>query len=264
LLLASWSLSSVGLPSISCPSLIMSTPAALCDKCGDPGATDTRRVTGKDVEIAGVQTYLTGDSDKLVLFSTDVFGHIFPNSRALADDIASAGFTVAIPDMFNGGAWTPEDMQTKGFPGLFAEWFPKHPQNPDIIIKVAKELQKSGKYKSIQATGYCYGAPHVVHLIAQGVAKAGVVCHPSRLTIDLADKFNAPILFNCAEKDSMFTPELRSEWTNKLKEKGIPATFLDYPSTEHGFAVRADSSEVAQAQKEKCTQNTIKFLKEHA
>jgi len=241
-----------------------SSSAPFGEKCCDPGVPPTAPTTGKEVSIAGVQSYVAGHSDKLILFSTDVFGQDFPNSRALADRFAAAGFTVVIPDLFDADPFTPERMASGGMAELRAVWFPKHPQATDKFFAVANELKKDKKYKSTQAVGYCYGAYHVIELLKSGLADAGVVSHPTIMDANLLKGMNKPMLVNCAEKDVVFTPDMRARWEKVLAETGADVTFLDYPGTEHGFAVRSDGSQVQEEQKEKATQATIEFLKKHA
>jgi dienelactone hydrolase len=221
---------------------------------------------GRDEVIDGVDTYITGKNpDKLVLLSADVFGQKFPNTRTLADYIADRGdFTVVVPDQFDGGAFSFEVMSAEGGPQkLFTEWFPKHPASDQKLVQVLKALQKDGKYQQVYATGYCYGSPQVVQLLGRGLLRAGAVSHPTRLVIELADTFKAPILFNCAESDFAFTPELRAAWHKAIKEKGIPATFIDYPGTEHGFTVRTDGSPEKEKQKLLAADNTVDYFKKH-
>jgi len=236
----------------------------MTEKCCDSGKVNTGDGKGRVEVIKGINTYVTGSGSHLLVISTDVFGQEFPNIRIVADRFASAGFTVIIPDQFNGDAWTLDRMNNQGFQGLFNEWFPKHPATTKELETVIQEINQQGKYTSIQATGYCYGAPQVVELLSKNIAKAGVVAHPTRLTIDLAQTFNAPILFNCAERDGSFTPELRKQWEEALKSRGVPATFIDYSNVDHGFAVRGDGKEHTEAEKERCIQETIKFLQAHA
>ena len=59
---------------------------------------------GKEISLAGLQVYATGDdaSSRVIIFGVDVFGWRFVNSRLLADEYASRGFHVLIPDLFNG------------------------------------------------------------------------------------------------------------------------------------------------------------------
>ena len=54
--------------------------------------------------LAGLQVYATGDeaSSRVIVFGVDVFGWRFVNSRLLADEYASRGFRVLIPDLFAG------------------------------------------------------------------------------------------------------------------------------------------------------------------
>ena len=59
---------------------------------------------GKEITLAGLQVYATGDeaSDRVIVYGVDIFGWRFVNSRLLADEYASRGFRVLIPDLFSG------------------------------------------------------------------------------------------------------------------------------------------------------------------
>ena len=77
---------------------------------------------GKDGEVAGLPSYLTGSNDqKVLVFMPDIFGYALPvslirlplllfaevaisqNVRLLADEYAkTGGFKVVVPDFFNG------------------------------------------------------------------------------------------------------------------------------------------------------------------
>jgi dienelactone hydrolase len=54
-----------------------------------------------------------------------------------------------------------------------------------------------------------------------------------------------PGLFLCAEVDNMFTDQMRKQAEEVLKSRNIKATFILYPGTQHGFAVRGNEHKEA-------------------
>jgi dienelactone hydrolase len=92
------------------------------------------------------------------------------------------------------------------------------------------------------------------------VVKGGVAVHPSSLVKEEAAKINKPVLFLCAEKDDLFPPDLRKHFEQTLAPTNL-GTFIDYPGTVHGFAIRPDDSEHAQTMKDKAVQDAIQFFK---
>lgn len=59
---------------------------------------------GAEVKIGGVNAYTVGpeDSKRVIVIGTDIFGWRLVNARLLADEYASKGFRVVIPDLFSG------------------------------------------------------------------------------------------------------------------------------------------------------------------
>lgn len=59
---------------------------------------------GTEVKVGGINAYTVGleDSKRVIVFGTDIFGWRLVNARLLADEYASKGFRVVIPDLFSG------------------------------------------------------------------------------------------------------------------------------------------------------------------
>lgn len=96
-----------------------------------------------------------------ILFIPDVIG-IWQNSKLLADNFAAQGYTVLLPDIFNGDALSLN--RTGDFD--FAAWITKgstgdNPHTPPavdpIIVNAIKTLKDLGIHR-IGAVGYCFGA----------------------------------------------------------------------------------------------------------
>jgi carboxymethylenebutenolidase len=106
----------------------------------------------------------------------------------------------------------------------------------------------------------------VVHLISQSQlspkVKAAVVAHPSFLDKDEAGQIKRPILFQCAQNDDIFKPELREHFQKELAKTGL-AKFIDYPGTAHGFAVRPDGSPKSEEQHVKAMHDAVEYLQKN-
>lgn len=205
-----------------------------CANCVNPGDKQTHTPKGSLQQVAGVECYVTGSNpDHAILYVTDVYGHKFLNHQKAADGYADAGFTVYIPKVLN------DDMDAADPNALskFMEWLGRNPVDhaSQVADKVATELNT--KYKSVQGAGFCYGARMIVNLIISKKLKAAVLNHPTFLAAEDVPKIESPLLFNCAERDSIFVPELRKKFEEGLKPKGL-AVFNDYANTDHGFTVR--------------------------
>ena len=213
--------------------------------CCVPGAADSAanvspQVTGREVQVGGVLCYSVGEGAKAaVLYSPDVYGLQYLNNRANADHIAAAGFHVIIPDVFEGDPFTEERMAKGGFVELKSEWWPKHTQEhtATLLVQVAQAVRKQfPDVQSVQGVGYCYGTVGVLELGKRGLISSGVCAHPTGHSTENTDLATIPLLFLCAEQDMAFTPDIRQHWEKTLKDKMVPAKFVDFPGTVHGSA----------------------------
>ena len=245
------------------------TATPLIDACCTPGpaAPSTSAPSfpsGMEVKLGGVDCYSVNErSAHLVVFCTDVFGWRFPKSRQVADHIAASGFHVVVPDMFDGDAVTAEQAASRGMAWVLSDWLPRHPREERATVHeaVVRELkQRRSDIASVQAIGYCYGAPGVLLLYDKGLATSGVVAHPSGFTNENVGRCSRPTLFNCAQSDPVFTPEIWQHWQQAVQS----SKFVDYPGTAHGFAVRDDGTAEGLAAKQRSTEETIAWLKQHA
>ncbi|CAF4210280.1 unnamed protein product, partial [Rotaria sordida] len=168
--------------------------------------------------------------------------------------------TVLVPDLFNGDSMNPNE------PNLFDKlpaWLQKHP--PTDACTVADKIISSIKrhYDSIQVVGFCYGGKIVIHLITHpelsSSVKAAVVAHPSFLVKEEANQIKHPILFQCAETDERFIPDIREHFEKELTRTGL-GKFIDYPGTIHGFVVRSDGTPQVEKQKNKAITDAIEYL----
>lgn len=235
--------------------------------CLKPGHAVEGSPKGSIVSVAGVECYRTGSStEKAVLYSTDVFGLRWENAKIISDTIAAAGFTVLVPNVLH-DAMDP----TKPFDfAKFPEWLSRNTNEAAaaILDKVTNQLHTEG-FKSISAIGYCYGAKSVYLLqLKSPHIKAAAYSHPSLLSLGDGAKLNkgTPLLVNCAETDSIYTPELQHDFEEGCKKAGVNLQVIYYPHTVHGFAARNTDSDKEKGLRdiEAATVNIIKFLHYHA
>lgn len=106
----------------------------------------------------------------------------------------------------------------------------------------------------------------VVHFVKDpqlsSMIEGGIVAHPSFLVAEEAKEIRRPMLFLCAEKDSIFPDQMREIFEKELTSKGL-GEFHHYPGTEHGFVVRPTDSQQSQEQRDKAVQQAILFFNQH-
>jgi dienelactone hydrolase len=116
--------------------------------CVDPGAKQSHEAQGSEQEIAGVNTYKTGQGKSAIVIFTDVFGSSFINVQKLADSFAQGSqTTVLIPDCFNGD---PINPNTPNIMDIFPSWLKKHPVTDACALAEKFISTIKGNYQSIQ------------------------------------------------------------------------------------------------------------------
>lgn len=110
-----------------------------------------------------VNTYIgtpkegTAKADKAVLYLSDIFG-LFNNNKLLVDEFANNGYLTVLPDLFNGGQISTDDMDNKRI--NIPEWLQGYqpPVVDPIVAKTIKYMRETLGIKKIAAVGYCFGA----------------------------------------------------------------------------------------------------------
>ncbi|KAM0259357.1 hypothetical protein ACHAQJ_003389 [Trichoderma viride] len=242
-------------------------------QCCVVGTLHEGEPTGKDIKVDGtIDAYLaTPPADKAgdnkgILFIPDVIG-IWQNSKLLADNFAAQGYTVLLPDIFNGDALKLN--RTGEFD--FVKWITEgstgdNPHTPPavdpIILKSIKALKDLG-IKKIGSVGYCFGAKYVVRHYKDGI-DAGFVAHPTNVEEDELAAITGPLSIAAAQTDPIFPTEKRHKSEEILIKTGKPFQINLYSGVSHGFAVRCDTSvKIEKFSKEQAFFQAVTWFSEH-
>lgn len=177
-------------------------------------------------------------SEKAIIVIQDIFGWKLPNTRYMADMLASNGYIAVCPDFFVGKEpWSrSHDWST------FQDWLEdKKATNikteMDATIKFLKDQCGA---KQIGVVGFCWGgvATHYIALqypeIKAGVSVYGVI----RMMDDKYD-LQSPTLFIFGEKDDHIPLEQVSSLQDGLKrECKVDYQVKVFPGQSHGFVHR--------------------------
>ncbi|CAL5347137.1 unnamed protein product [Camellia sinensis] len=205
--------------------------------CSNAPALNSSCGEGHVEELACLKCYVSGspDSNLAILLVSDVFGFDAPKLRKLADKVAAAGFYVVVPDFLYGDPYAPENAERP-----LPVWIKDH--GTDKAVEDAKPVIEALKLKgvsSIGAAGFCWGAKVVVELAKYPFIQAGVLLHPSFVSLEDIQAVKVPISVLGAEIDRMSPPELVKKFDEALNAKPEVDGFVKiFPGVEHGWTVR--------------------------
>ncbi|KAJ7505550.1 dienelactone hydrolase [Mycena galericulata] len=243
---------------------------SFCKDCVT-GVTHEGTPEGKIETIGGVECYVATPTveypkEKVILFLTDVFGIVLPNSQLLADDFARNGFKVVAPDYLHGDPIPVAAMEAGNFD--IVKWFGGGHGTADtrpILDKVIAALKADG-VTTFGAVGYCFGGRYVFDLAFENIIVAGATAHPSLLQVpaDL-EKYvatsKAPLLINSCTVDTQFPIEAQAK-ADEIFAGFAPGYKREYfDGCTHGFAVRGDlSNPKVKAGKEGAFKSTVEWF----
>jgi len=213
-----------------------------------------------------LSVYVTAspDAKAAVILISDIFGFEAPNLRKLADKVAAAGYFVVVPDFFYGDPFVSGSAENP-LVG-FQDWIKSHgpAKGFDDSTKVIEVLKSRG-ISAIGAAGFCWGAKVVVELTKGEVLKAGVLLHPSFVTVDDIKVVKAPLAILGAEIDKSSPPELVEQFGAILSSKPEVDSFVKiYPGVAHGWTVRYDENdEVAVKNAEEAHVKMLEWLNKY-
>jgi len=238
--------------------------AELGPQCCEPAPPQA----GVDVCVGGLETlqhltaYVTGSphAKTAVIFASDILGFETPNLRKLADKVAAAGYFVVVPDYFYGEPFIPESGE------VVKDWLKRHGAEKGFedSTKIIEVLKSRG-ISTIAAAGFCWGAKVVVELSKGEDLKAGILLHPSLVTVDDIKGVKAPLAILAAENDKVTPPELVEQFRAILSAKPEVDSFVKiYPGVAHGWTVRySENDEVAVKNAEEAHAKMLEWLNKY-
>ncbi|KAI3469501.1 hypothetical protein Pfo_026164 [Paulownia fortunei] len=228
--------------------------------CENPPILSSSSGAGQVQEFGGLSCYVSGPSDSklAVILVSDVFGYEAPNLRKLADKVAAAGFYTVVPDFLQGDPYVPEKH--------ISIWIKDH--GPDQGFEDAKpviEALKSKGITNIGAAGFCWGAKVVVELAKYAYIQAGVLLHPSFVSLEDIQGVKVPISVLGAEIDQMSPPELLKQFEAALNAKPEVDGFVKiFPGVSHGWSVRyKEEDELAVKSAEEAHKDMLGWFVKH-
>ncbi|KAH7679542.1 putative hydrolase related to dienelactone hydrolase protein [Dioscorea alata] len=194
--------------------------------CENPPTLNPAAGAGSVLEdFGGLRAYVTGDSEsnRAVILASDVYGFESPNLRKIGDKVGASGFFVVVPDFLYGDPFVPDDAERP-----ISIWLQSH--TPEKGAEDAKSVIVALKNKgitSIGVAGFCWGAKVVVELAKSAEIQAGVLLHPSFVSVDDIKDVKIPIAILGAEFDHLSPPQLVKQFEEILSQNsGVSLFFL--------------------------------------
>ncbi|KAM5533907.1 hypothetical protein V8D89_012447 [Ganoderma adspersum] len=241
---------------------------------------------GTEVKVGGINAYTVGpeDSKRVIVFGTDIFGWRLVNARLLADEYASKGFRVVIPDLFSGWQlpqWTINANDQRSFhEKSFLQRYVAIPASiflivPLVIRNMSKQIRIITKVASALRdthpagakfgyVGFCWGGRFA--FTQNALFDATVACHPS--LVQFPGELNAiskPFSLAAAANDPYYNKKRAEETEKILAEKGLKDVEVKvYEGINHGWAVRSNL-EVEREKKafEETLQQVVGWFEKH-
>lgn len=202
----------------------------------------------------GVPLWFGNAGDPLVMVVHDYFGRL-PGLSTFAETLAREGFSVAVPDLYDGVA-------TK---------VPKRAEqlmdNLDVGIALAElddvlALASARGSQRVGIVGFSMGG-WLGLLCAQGGAADAVVAYYATLGAADHGVVPSPLLLHYAELDTWGPGETPPEFLARLEEHGTPITEHVYLGTQHSFANADIAANYDRRAAELARERTVRFLLGH-
>eukprot|EP00188_Purpureofilum_apyrenoidigerum_P005812 Plantae.Rhodophyta-Purpureofilum_apyrenoidigerum.ctg8001.p1 GENE.Plantae.Rhodophyta-Purpureofilum_apyrenoidigerum.ctg8001~~Plantae.Rhodophyta-Purpureofilum_apyrenoidigerum.ctg8001.p1 ORF type:complete len:264 (+),score=37.27 Plantae.Rhodophyta-Purpureofilum_apyrenoidigerum.ctg8001:158-949(+) len=199
-----------------------------------------------------------GSSDKGILFLTDIFDYVGGRNKGIAEQLASEGYTIFIPDLSRGDYFTGDLNNTEEF-GAWCKKF-----GYDVVGKDIKQLVlpfiKSKDIAKLGIISFCYGGFISTHLCSDpdtlSEFKVAVNNHCSIVLhhfffggdddcCDLAQKVRVPSIYLVAKNDPDFMKEggATRKCLKSIPDVGPKCNFFDFPNQMHAWTNRGDVSD---------------------
>jgi carboxymethylenebutenolidase len=188
-----------------------------------------------------------------IVLYMDAFG-IRPTLAAMAQRLASSGYTVALPNLYYRTPFAPfapnvvatEGPERERFRSMIASINQRMVMDDTRLLIERLDRHPSVGRGGLGTVGYCMGGGYA--LSAAGTFPDRVVVaasfHGGSLATDKPDsphrlvpQMRARVYVGAAEIDASFPPEQQVRLERALNDAGITHTMEIYPKAKHGFAV---------------------------
>lgn len=176
---------------------------------------------------------------------------------AYCDRLASAGFTVAAPDLFDGKvAATIEDADA------LSNAADEAVVGQIVLAAVDRLSQRLGPDRPVAVLGFSFGAAWAIWAPTKRPALRATVVYYGTWAGSILNGTTVPVLGHFAETDPYETPERVSEFEKGLADAGREAATYQYPGTSHWFA-EPSRPEYRREAAELAFERTTSFLESH-
>jgi carboxymethylenebutenolidase len=162
--------------------------------------------------------------------------------HALAERLATAGFTVAAPDLFRGevaGTVDEAERLSSSADDAFIE--------KAVTAALDTVLQETGSAGPVAVIGFSFGAAWAIWLSAQRADVDRVVLYYGTWVGPILAESKSPILGHFAENDPYEDADTVAALQKICSEAGRTAEVYTYPGTGHWFAEPSQAAYVAHA-----------------
>jgi len=232
----------------------------------------------------------------IIVIIPDVFGWEMPNARLVADQYASAGYKVLLPDFMDGGAIAAPIMDTMetaldstngiltrapAFLSLAMAAVPFLIYNRAAVASPKiydyfRAVREENKDMKVAAAGFCWGGKYTT-LLCSGQEKTadgrplvdcGYTAHPSSLVLPTdIELVTLPLSIANGTEDIQLTKEKMEQMRPILERKskeGVDCELVIYEEAKHGFAIRAKKDdEREERQMVEAIEQAVRFFDKH-
>lgn len=194
----------------------------------------------------------TGPWPAVILYM-DAFG-IRPELAGMAQRLASAGYVVAVPNLYYRTPFAPfapnvvttEGPERERFKGMIASINHAMVMRDTSAVMAWLDSSPSVRKGPIAALGYCMGGGYAISAVGTFPDRFHLAAsfHGGSLATDkpdsphrLADRIRARVYVGAAEVDASFPRDQQDRLARALTEAGVTYEIETYAKTKHGFAV---------------------------
>ena len=188
-----------------------------------------------------------------IVLYMDAFG-VRPALAEMAQQLASNGYTVALPNLYYRTPFAPfapnvvatEGPERERFKGMIASINQKMIMGDTRLVIDRLDQHSSVRRGALGTVGYCMGGGYALSAAGTFPDRFAVAAsfHGGSLATDkpdsphrLAPQMRARVYIGAAEIDASFPPEQQVRLEAALTDAGVQHTMEIYPKAKHGFAV---------------------------